>query len=158
MPLRNIELNLSPPIPTSAAVRTRPSGKVGQLVWEFDHHDVINHDVDQKYMYVFMFPWSLSVFFLLARFGRKTDGYSFLMYVFSNFWCVFLPRPYNGPIFSLTTLFICSVCGTGSVQTGEPSIANKHGCGLPRPRQLNKTPPPKLPAVTLGGRRRCNGR
>jgi hypothetical protein len=30
--------------------------------------------------------------------------------------------------------------------------------GSPRPQQLNKPPPPKLPAVPLGGRRRREGR
>ncbi len=43
------------------------------------------------------------------------------------------PLPYNGPIyFSSTTILFVMCVGIGSVQMGEPSICNKHGCGSPR--------------------------
>jgi hypothetical protein len=41
-------------------------------------------------MYVFMFPLSLPVFFLLARFGHKTDGRILFCSMFLSFLCIFL--------------------------------------------------------------------
>ena len=56
-------------------------------------------------------------------------------------------------------LFVMCV-GIGSVRMVKPSICKivNMACGLPWPQQLNKPPPPKLPAVPLDGRRRRNGR
>ena len=51
-----------------------------------------NHDVDQKCICMFlMFPLSLPAFFLLARFGRKTDGHIVFGHMFFKFSVYFLP-------------------------------------------------------------------
>ena len=57
----------------------------------------------------------------------------------------------------LLYLFVMCV-GIGSVQMGEPSICNKHGCDSPRPQQFNKPLSPELPAVPLSKRRQRDGR
>ena len=57
-------------------------------------------------------------------------------------------------------LFVMCV-GIGSVRMVEPSICKmvNMACGSLQSKQLNKPPPPpKLPAVPIGGRRRRDGR
>ncbi len=90
MPSRNIELNLSLSIPTSAAVRTRTSGKVGKTGGSLDNMMWLI-TTWTKHVYVcFYVSLELASVFLLARFGRKTDGhivywrmlFKFLMYFF----------------------------------------------------------------------------
>ena len=47
---------------------------------------------------------------------------------------------------------------TVAFETGSQRTARGDFDGLPRPQQLDKPPPPKLPAVPLGGRWRRDGR
>ena len=72
------------------------------------------------------------------------------------------PLSYNGPIYfhRLPNIYSLRVWELVVCRwVNQPSVINIAVVRLgPRPRQLNKTPPPQLPAVTLGERRRRDGR
>ncbi len=72
MPLRNIELNLPSSIPTSAAVRTQPSGKVGQPGGSVDTMMLLIEASTKKVYVCFYVSLELaSIFFLVARFLKN---------------------------------------------------------------------------------------
>ncbi len=50
------------------------------------NHGVVCHNVDQKYICRFLSFWSCPVYFLLNRFGRKTDWHILFWSMFSKFF------------------------------------------------------------------------
>ena len=84
MPSRNIELNLSLSIPTSAAVRTWPSGKVGQSGGSSDEE--IDQGLDQTCIFMFLcFVGACQQFFGWQELDLRQN----YVYVFLSFQCFF---------------------------------------------------------------------
>jgi hypothetical protein len=83
MPSRNIELNLPSSIPTSAAFRTRPSGKVGQSGGSLDTMMLLIKDSTKKVYVCFYVLLELAIIFFAGKITKKHA------YVFLSLLCFF---------------------------------------------------------------------